>query len=140
MNDLLYPKGIALRFYEPIDINDEDNVVVKPWGYEKLIVSTEIYSLKLLYCANQVISSNGAFHYHKHKDETFYVLDGIIMLEWLHGTADNFVGKPRCIELSRNETFRIQPYTRHRFRSVTATATFLEVASQHSFLDSFKES
>lgn len=49
--------------------------VPKGWGYERWIVNNEKYCGKLLYFAK---SRKCSFHYHKLKDETFYLQSGRI--------------------------------------------------------------
>ena len=52
-------------------------------GHEKWIVNTEEYCGKLLFFEGQGCS----FHYHKSKDETFYLQSGKILL--YYGESDN---------------------------------------------------
>ena len=52
--------------------------VAKLWGAEKWLVNNEIY------CAKELILVNGyqcSLHYHKIKDETFYILEGEVEIE-----------------------------------------------------------
>lgn len=48
-------------------------IVSKPWGFEKIIINTDQYCGKLLYI---VKGKNTSMHYHKTKDETFFVHSG----------------------------------------------------------------
>jgi len=50
--------------------------VSKGWGHEKVICNTEEYCGKLLYF---VKGKKCSFHYHKLKDETFYLQSGKIL-------------------------------------------------------------
>jgi len=56
-----------------IDDRPVVEVVSKEWGFEKRIINTEKYCGKLLYV---VKSKHTSLHYHKIKDETFYVNSG----------------------------------------------------------------
>ena len=49
------------------------DVVSKKWGFEKRIINNEKYCGKLLYV---VKGKHTSLHYHKSKDETFYVHSG----------------------------------------------------------------
>ena len=55
------------------------NFVPKGWGFEKWIVNTEEYCGKLLYFAK---GKKCSWHYHKLKDETFYIQSGKILLKY----------------------------------------------------------
>ena len=53
------------------------HMVPKGWGFEKWIVNNEKYCGKILYI---VKDRKCSWHYHKIKDETFYVQSGKIIL------------------------------------------------------------
>lgn len=59
-------------------------VVSKSWGFEKWITNTEKYCGKLLYF---VKGKKCSLHYHKLKDETFYVQSGKIVV-YYHDNVD----------------------------------------------------
>ncbi len=77
----------------------------KPWGYEKIIVSTEKYLTKELYIKK---GESTSFHYHKKKDETLHVFRGEGYVEF----------EDHQIPLKKNETVRIQPTTHHSIHAV----------------------
>ena len=60
-------------------------IVQKGWGYEKWICNSEMYCGKLLFFNAGMKCS---YHYHKIKDETFYVQSG--ELKMTHGYKDDF--------------------------------------------------
>ena len=64
-------------------MSDRLNFVPKGWGFEKWIVNNEKYCGKILYI---VKDRKCSWHYHKIKDETFYVQSGKIIL--FHGWHD----------------------------------------------------
>lgn len=97
--------------------------IEKEWGYEIWFADNNLYSGKELYCVN-TWSSKGRFHYHKMKDETFYIIDGELNLEF----KDNR-DKIQSIILFRGETFRINPLVKHRFKAVKNECYFIEVAT-----------
>ena len=55
------------------------NFVPKGWGFEKWIVNCEEYCGKLLYFAKDKKCS---WHYHKIKDEVFYIQSGKILVKY----------------------------------------------------------
>jgi len=72
--------------------------VEKPWGYEIRWAMNEKYLGKILFIANGHRLSR---QYHEVKDETIYVLSGVLMLE-LGKSAEKKV-------LKEGESYRIPP-------------------------------
>jgi len=52
--------------------------VTKKWGYEEWIVNTDKYCGKLLYLQK---GKRCSMHFHQVKDETFYILQGKVLME-----------------------------------------------------------
>ncbi|KYK33240.1 MAG: cupin domain-containing protein [Theionarchaea archaeon] len=77
----------------------------KPWGYEKIIVSTEKYLTKELYIKK---GENTSFHYHEKKDETLHVFRGEGYVEF----------EDHQSLLKENETLRIQPGVSHCIHAI----------------------
>ena len=76
--------------------------VEKPWGHEIRWAINNKYLGKILYInAGQRLS----LQYHEHKDETIYVLEGMVIVH-----LDDKVHI-----LSKGESLRIQPGMIHRF-------------------------
>jgi mannose-6-phosphate isomerase-like protein (cupin superfamily) len=114
----------------------EHKMVGKSWGWERWIVNNELYCGKELFIRKGEWSSNGKYHYHRIKDETFYVTSGILILDYV--IEDN--GKEfKSIELKENDTFRIMPGVKHRFTSKTPEGCkFIEFSTKHSDDDSYR--
>jgi len=102
--------------------------VEKKWGYEIWFENNELYCGKKLVCRGKVWSSEGDYHYHPEKDETFFVILGILELDIEGVSAFLIPGK----------SMRIKPGTRHRFRSHTMGCSFIEVSTTHSDEDSIR--
>ena len=109
------------------------NYVEKKWGYEKWIVNNELYCGKELYCKKGVWSSEGRFHYHKNKDETFYVIEGTLRLV----IEEDAMLKQIVLEVG--ESYRIRPHTKHKFTADTSECKFIEISTFHSDDDSYRE-
>ena len=108
--------------------------VEKSWGWEYIFVNNELYCGKLIYIEKDKWSSKGKFHYHKNKDETFFVLDGVLMLQILE---DN---KPKTINLPAFTNVRLGPTIRHRFTTQSGPGCrFIEVSTHHEDEDSYYE-
>ncbi len=80
--------------------------VDKPWGFELVLAHTDRYVAKLLHIdRGQRLSRQ----YHRIKDETLYVLAGLLVLQV--GAGEDM----REIEVPAGRGFRIVPETVHRF-------------------------
>jgi len=83
--------------------------VEKPWGYELIWARTGRYVGKILHInAGAALS----YQYHRVKEETIYVLRGVLTLHV--STTDD---APRVVELREGEAFHIAPGVRHRFEA-----------------------
>jgi len=80
--------------------------ILKPWGHEHIWAHTDNYVGKML-----VIKPNCKLsrQYHVQKDETIYVLKGVLTLEV--GPKD----KLQIMELKHGDTYHVSPETIHRF-------------------------
>lgn len=103
----------------------------KTWGKEQIYVNNELYCFKEIICKDKW-SSNGKFHYHKIKDETFIVLRGILLLQ------TKYEGDVQTVHLKEDDTFRIVPGVKHRFKSANdKVCIFFEVSTHHDDSDSY---
>lgn len=83
--------------------------IEKPWGYELIWAHSGRYVGKILHInAGAALS----YQYHRVKEETIYVLSGVLTL---HVSEDD--RPPRVIELRQGEAFHITPGLRHRFEA-----------------------
>lgn len=100
--------------------------IQKKWGNEEWLVNNEKYCAKFL---NLVKGHQSSFHYHRIKDETFYILEGEVNLE---------VPNKVCYCLQKNDSYRIYPGRLHRFSAITPTAKILEISTTHCDEDSYR--
>ena len=111
--------------------------VKKDWGWEYWFSNVKDkadYCGKILYVEHNKWSSNFRYHFHKIKDETFVVIEGILQIDYMKD--DN---TPATIYLNPLQTFRVRPGMKHRFTSVTETGCkFVEVSTFHSDEDSYR--
>lgn len=106
----------------------EDVCVRKEWGEEIWFENNELYCGKKIICENRIWSSKGKYHYHPIKDETFYIIEGILELD-IEGSS---------VFLPNGSSKRILPGTKHRFRSNTDKCVFIEVSTTHKDEDSIR--
>mgnify|MGYP003123341730 CR=1 FL=1 len=107
------------------------NFVPKGWGYEKWIVNKEEYCGKLLFFVKDKCCS---WHYHKLKDETFYIHKGLIELSY--GWKDD-IYLSDVIILKEGDTFHIPPGLRHQMYAWKDTELF-EFSTEHFDEDSYR--
>lgn len=104
-----------------------DMKVEKPWGYEIRWAVNDKYLGKILYIKEgQRLSKQ----YHKVKDETIYVLEGDLNLEY--GPDISTYTKdpePQKIILSQGESRRIHPGVVHRFCADMSDVVLVEVST-----------
>ena len=107
--------------------------VKKGWGFEKWIVNKPEYCGKLLFF---VRDKRCSWHYHKLKDETFYVQSGKI--EMTYGFSDDMSSeKNRQIVLESGDTFYIPIGLRHQAKAILDSNVF-EFSTTHFDDDSYR--
>ena len=105
--------------------------VPKGWGFEKWIVNNEENCGKLLYF---VKDKQCSWHYHKLKDEVFYVQSGRIKVYF--GDSDDINEANTCI-LGPGDNFHVYIGLRHRMEAIEDTELF-EFSTQHFDSDSHR--
>jgi NDP-sugar pyrophosphorylase family protein len=102
---------IAVDTYKELEAvkKEYENKTDKPWGYEKILILTEMYSTKELYIKEGFRTS---LHYHIEKDETMYILSGSGYIEF----------EDKKEYFSKKDSIRIQPGVVH---SIVATENTL---------------
>lgn len=96
----------------------------KIWGHEEWIVNTPLYCGKFLYLKK---GKRCSIHYHKKKDETFYVLSGKVLME--------VNGEERIME--KKDIQHIIPMTKHRFSGLK-DSVIIEFSTHHEERDSYR--
>lgn len=99
------------------------------WGYQLRCVNTELYCGKFMVLTNDMFSS---LHYHKEKDETFMVMKGIVWLEIIYNS------NLRSTTLYPGDSYRIEPNTKHRFKSLNGLSVILEVSTHDDDNDTYR--
>lgn len=95
----------------------------KPWGWELVWAECELYVGKILHIeAGEALS----YQFHRVKDETIYVLSGILDVEW----AEHEHGARQIVRLRAGEGMRIRPGMCHRLSAVD-TCELLEASTPH---------
>ena len=114
-------------------------IVEKAWGTETWIVNTP------LYCGKELRVDAGArssLHRHHKKDETFYVLEGMLCVLTAHRRLTkkqvaSYTSKAvpcKSVRLTAGMSLRIKPGTWHRFVA-SRDCSFIEFSTHHSDRD-----
>ena len=110
--------------------------VPKGWGFEKWIVNNSEYCGKLLYF---VKGKRCSWHYHKLKDEVFYVQSGKIKVFYSEGDEIYSEGilKAESVILRPGDNFHVYRGLRHQMIALEDTELF-EFSTQHFDSDSYR--
>ena len=109
----------------------EMKFVKKGWGYEKWIVNKPEYCGKLLYFMRDKRCS---WHYHKLKDEHFYINKGSVKI--LYGDHKN-INLATSETLKQGDVFHVPVGLIHRLIALEDTEVF-EFSTQHFDEDSIR--
>jgi quercetin dioxygenase-like cupin family protein len=105
--------------------------VPKGWGFEKWIVNNEEYCGKLLYF---VKGKRCSWHYHKLKDEVFYVQSGKILVKY---SEQDSLELAEGVILEPGDNFHVYRGLRHQMVALQDTELF-EFSTQHLDEDSYR--
>lgn len=112
--------------------------VLKRWGYEIWIENNQLYCGKHLHVLPEKWCSA---HFHKNKKETFYIINGELVLQYSNQIDKNTweLDLIDSIVLKKGQSFTIEPYIVHRFSSNTdAPCDFIEISTHHEDNDSYR--
>lgn len=115
-----------------MEVKERLKIVSKGWGFEKWIVNNEKYCGKILYMIKDYKCS---WHYHKIKDETFYVQSGKIIL--YYSTTNTDVTRANKVVLGPGDHFHIPVGLKHQMYALEDTELF-EFSTQHFDEDSYR--
>ena len=104
---------------------------LKGWGYEIWITNKESYCGKIL-----VFRTNKKFswHYHKIKDETFFINSGSFIL--YHSWGDDLSAAEQ-LKLNLGDIFHVPAGLRHQLVALEESSVF-EISTQHFEQDSYR--
>lgn len=95
----------------------------KSWGHEIWLHNSNKYCGKIL-----VIKANksSSLHYHKLKDETFYIQEGKILVKFVSKDGDI-----EQLEMNKGDVLDIPKGTRHQIIGIAKKSEIFEVSTQH---------
>ncbi len=109
----------------------ETKFVSKGWGFEKWIVNCDKYCGKLLYF---VKDKKCSWHYHKIKDEVFYIQSGKLLVKY---SNEDDLQEAQQITLEKGDSFHVPTGLRHQMIALQDTEMF-EFSTQHFDEDSYR--
>lgn len=112
-------------------MTNEIKFVPKGWGYEKWIVNKELYCGKLLFFYK---GKKCSYHYHKIKDEVFYLQSGKLIVRYGH--TDN-IEECETILLEAGMNFHVPVGLNHQMEALEDCELF-EFSTQHFDSDSYR--
>jgi len=95
-------------------MSDKDK---KPWGFEGLVVSSDLYSGRILIV---LAGERTPYIYHKIRDKTLFILQGVVSL--------TIEGSTRLLQ--EGERVHIRPKIMHRIHAVKGDATVLDIGTE----------
>ena len=105
--------------------------VEKGWGYEKWIINKKEYCGKLLFFKK---GKQCSWHYHKKKDEVFYLQSGKMIVRYSDGDNPELAKE---ILLEAGQNFYVYPGLRHQMHALE-DSELLEFSTQHFDEDSHR--
>jgi len=103
----------------------------KGWGHEEWIVNSEKYCGKILRFEK---GKKCSWHYHKIKDEVFYLLSGQITLKV---SNEDDINESQTLILEKGESFHVKTGMRHQMIAIE-DSELLEISTQHFEDDSYR--
>lgn len=107
-----------------------NGVVEKGWGSEYIWCSNDKYCGKML---NFNKGAKFSMHFHKEKDETWYVMSGKFKVEWI----DTSNAEINVVDLAIGDTWRNPPLLPHRIICIE-DGTIIEVSTPDSVEDNYR--
>lgn len=106
--------------------------VTKGWGSEEIWASTDTYCGKLMHFNP---GAKFSMHFHAHKDETWYVLKGKFVVEYIN-TENAFM---RSRALGEGDVWRNKPLEPHRLICISPEGgTIIEVSTKDTVEDNYR--
>jgi len=106
--------------------------VDKGWGYELIWATNDLYCGKIM-----VFNKKGnkfSMHYHKEKDETWFVNQGSFKLRWIDTTTATLYEKI----LNPGDTWHNPPLQPHQLEALEDNSSISEVSTADSIEDNYR--
>ena len=106
--------------------------VDKGWGYEIIWATNDLYCGKVMVFAK--VGSKFSMHFHKEKDESWFVNAGSFKLRYIDTQTATVMEKV----LGPGDTWRNPPLMPHQLEALEAGSSITEVSTPDSIEDNFR--
>lgn len=106
--------------------------VKKGWGYELIWATNDLYCGKIM--VFEKVGSKFSMHFHKEKDETWFVNGGKFKVRWID-TKDATVFEK---ELKEGDTWHNPPLQPHQLEALEPMSSITEVSTPDSVEDNYR--
>lgn len=106
--------------------------VAKGWGYEYIFATNDLYCGKLLHFTKA--GNKFSMHFHKDKDETWYVQHGMFTLKLIN-TENGSITEQTLIQ---GDSIRIFPLVVHQLVALEDDSEIIEVSTADSAEDNYR--
>jgi|TARA_X000001036_G_scaffold69717_1_gene61036 mannose-6-phosphate isomerase-like protein (cupin superfamily) len=106
--------------------------VDKGWGYELIWATNDKYCGKIMIF--EKIGSKFSMHFHKEKDETWFVNNGKFIVRWID-TKDATIFEK---ELKEGDTWHNPPLQPHQLEALEPMSSVTEVSTPDSVEDNYR--
>ena len=107
-------------------------VVQKGWGYELIWATNDKYCGKIMFFEQE--NAMFSMHFHKDKDETWFVNTGRFKVQWIDTTNAALYEK----ELKEGDVWHNPPLQPHRLVCLQAGSSITEVSTADSVEDNYR--
>ena len=104
----------------------------KGWGYEIIWATNDKYCGKIM--VFEKVGAKFSMHFHKEKDETWFVNSGRFKLRYLDTQTATIYEK----ELKEGETWRNPPMLPHQLEAMEPNSMIFEVSTADSVEDNYR--
>lgn len=113
-------------------IHRHQGYVKKGWGYEIIWATNDLYCGKIL--VFEKAGSKFSMHFHKEKDETWFVNSGKFLLKWVDTETASLQQKV----LVEGETWHNPPLMPHQLEAILPNSMIYEVSTPDSVEDNYR--
>ena len=106
--------------------------VEKGWGYELIWATNDLYCGKIM--VFEKVGSKFSMHFHKQKDESWFVNNGRFLLRWI----DTESAKLNEQELRSGDTWHNPPLQPHQLVCMEPGSSVTEVSTADSVEDNYR--
>jgi len=110
----------------------QEGKVQKGWGFEIIWATNDNYAGKILVFDR--VGAKMSMHYHKEKDETWFINAGKFKLRWIDTNTAQLFEK----ELNEGDVWRNPPMLPHQLEALVAGSMIFEVSTADSVADNYR--